>query len=93
MANLQIERAERTTFCSYEEGMFSHEPWGNSSHDFYKSVAAIKATCHHEAGHAVLYYALGAGIVGIEIKENTGGRALYTKDFRERAQLAKSGRI
>lgn len=42
--------------CSYHHGMFANEPPMQS---FAASYWTLNATCHHEAGHAVVGYMLG----------------------------------
>src|SRR5437016_4402532 len=56
--------------CSYEEGMFAHEDLASDAmlRDF-QIVSVLDAAAHHEAGHAVVSYALGHGCSRIELRE------------------------
>ncbi|MEJ0093144.1 MAG: hypothetical protein WDN46_06860 [Methylocella sp.] len=70
-------RPQTSLHCSYHDGMFSHEPrWesrGGKSDGFLRALEhsyEIEATCFHEAGHAVIDYALGMGCASVSIEAN-----------------------
>lgn len=56
--------AGKRLLCAYHEGMFSHEPRKKDDYLFQWHV-----TAHHEAGHAVIGYALGFGCARLEMRE------------------------
>jgi hypothetical protein len=49
-------------FCTYNSGMFALDPPRVGESLGRKHASEIRATCHHEAGHAVVQYALGCGL-------------------------------
>ena len=68
MSAVEIERPARPPlFCSYLDGMFAHEPLGEGIGAWWSETMATR---YHEAGHAVVGYALGMGCTSIEIKES-----------------------
>ena len=61
--------------CDYFEGMFANEPRVEHTSEFFGNLAdhigQREATQHHEAGHAVLMYALGLGCAGVSLTLET----------------------
>lgn len=58
------------TLCSYFDGMFQHEdptPQQRKALDFVGACSDAEAAAHHEAGHAVLSYALEEGLTEIRL--------------------------
>ncbi len=57
--------------CDYFEGMFAYEPKVEHAHepvgDAVAHIVEMEATQYHEAGHAVLMYALGLGCAGVHL--------------------------
>ena len=67
-------------FCDYDIGMFTLEPHDKSEGgQFMKFETAKSRAAYHEAGHAVLKYALGLGLTRIflrtTIAEDESGNA------------------
>ena len=67
-------------FCDYDIGMFTLEPHDESEGgQFMKFETAKSRAAYHEAGHAVLKYALGLGLTRIflrtTIAEDESGNA------------------
>jgi hypothetical protein len=53
--------------CDYRTGMFANDAKRPSS--MYELFVEVDRVCYHEAGHAVLTYALGEGLTLIELHE------------------------
>lgn len=99
MTDIEKERtSERRPAGAYDEGMFTSEPPCRLT-QLFGEIAAVGATCHREAGHVVLDYALGAGVGDIQLRvTNTPrpsgegfeashhGMVSHTKEFRERVE-------
>jgi len=49
-------------FCDYNLGMLTLEPYRDDERLAKRQVSEIRAACYHEAGHAVIQYALGCGL-------------------------------
>jgi hypothetical protein len=48
--------------CEYLQGMFANEPPNMADY-----LSTVERVCYHEAGHAVLGYVLGDGLILIEL--------------------------
>ena len=61
--------------CDYTSGMFAYEPTVEHSHEFFGNLVdhfvVMDATQYHEAGHAVLMYALGIGCGRLSLRRNS----------------------
>jgi hypothetical protein len=58
--------------CDYFEGTFAYEPRVEHGHEFVDDhIVVMEATQYHEAGHAVLMYALGLGCTGVSLTQET----------------------
>jgi hypothetical protein len=61
--------------CDYFQGMFAYEPRVDHARGFVGNAVdqnmEMGATQYHEAGHAVLMYALGLGCTGVHLMEKT----------------------
>jgi hypothetical protein len=85
-------------FCGYDTGMFTIEPWQNSlAEDSFAEVGSMAQAGYHEAGHAVLQYAMGAGPSRVQLRVTIkkdadgdlfiahGGVSYLSKNWHERA--------
>src|SRR4051812_7390647 len=52
--------------CGYAEGMYAMEAY-ESRLNSVEVYSEMRATCFHEAGHAIAAYSLGVGCTSIEI--------------------------
>ena len=63
-------------FCDYNTGMLTLQPRDENDHGLSAHYSEIQATAYHEAGHAVVQYALGWGIRDIGMRT----RIVHDKD-------------
>ena len=57
-------------FCNYTTGMFGHEPRVESPLAHFLELQVV---AHHEAGHAVVGYALGLGCTNVSLMSTVRG--------------------
>jgi hypothetical protein len=85
-------------FCDYVTGMFTVEQWEDSlAEQSFAEFGLMAQAGYHEAGHAVLQYALGAGPTLVQLKTTIkedaagdrsiayGGVSFTAKKWHERA--------
>jgi hypothetical protein len=64
----ELQSNETTVYCDYRAGVFAKEEFDPNIPHFWRHIAQREATAYHEAGHAVMHYALGLGCSGIELR-------------------------
>jgi hypothetical protein len=92
-------------FCNYSTGMLADQPLDETQGAWVMHLSEMDAAAYHEAGHAVVYYALGLGVEKIGMRtriicdhENNkstvyGGKCYATKTWNERLNRAlRAGR-
>jgi hypothetical protein len=57
-------------FCDYAKGMFANDPRNEDEVPFIAHWAEMEETQYHEAGHAVVAFALSGGVDGIGLRIN-----------------------
>lgn len=73
--------------CSYFQGMFANEPLGE--YTFHASVYELAATCHHEAGHAVVNYMQGASLEYVGVYGHVDGDTVaYGGEVKQKGKRA-----
>ena len=88
------------TFCDYETGMLTLEPRGDGEELAFTHFNEMYATAFHEAGHAVVQYALGVGLprlgmrIRVELNEDNNrtigyaGKVYVTEAMNREVNLA-----
>jgi hypothetical protein len=70
----EAQRVNRSIFCGYQEAMWACEELADGPLGMLQTAYLRTAAAHHEAGHAVVGYALGLGLPSVSLRYIQQGR-------------------